>query len=103
MHTADAFAALQYATIFCVADKTIPVRSNTPLASISTSYSMYSANVGVAVAETAMRIVTAWLPLLTIFKLAIVYVSAGAVYTVVFVAALISFAPNLPVAFFLSP
>ena len=56
MHTAVAFAALQYATMFCVAANTIPVRSSTPLASISTSYSIHSAFVGVPDAETAIRL-----------------------------------------------
>ena len=91
--------ALAYTTINFPASTTIPVRSKTPLATNDASYSMYSAADGVLLLATAILTVLAVLAFL-LHRLTDTTenVLAGQVYTVVFVVAVMSNAPNLPVA-----
>ena len=96
--TALTFAADDRTTIFLPASSTIPVLSNTPLANISTSYSMYSEAKGISAAATASLTDIAELPRLHILTLVTANVSTGQVYNVWLVAALKSATPSLPVA-----
>lgn len=91
--------ALAYTTINFPASTTIPVRSKTPLATNDASYSMYSATEGLLLLATAILTVLAVLAFL-LHRLTdtTANVLAGQVYTVVFVVAEMSNAPNLPVA-----
>jgi hypothetical protein len=91
-------AALAYTTNNFPESTTMPVRSKTPLASNDASYSIYSATVGLLALATAILTVLADALRLHKLIVATVKVSAGQVYTVVFVVDEMSNAPNLPVA-----
>jgi hypothetical protein len=75
-----------------------PVLSNTPFGSMVTSYSIYSAAVGVANVDNAILTVHADVPLFKTLTENTVKVFGGTVYTVVFVIALSAAWPNKPVA-----
>ena len=88
-------------TINLPASITIPVRSSTPLATMSASYSMYSPAAGVAELATAMRMsAAAELLLFTTHTVTTENVLAGTVYTVVSAVVVMLAMPNLPVAIF---
>jgi hypothetical protein len=77
---------------------TIPVRSRTPFANKSVSYSRYSLAEGDVLELTAILTVAVVAPLLQTDTVTTENVSAGTVYTVVSVVADKSATPNLPVA-----
>jgi hypothetical protein len=90
-------------TINLPASNTMPVRSSTPLATISASYSMYSPSAGVAELATAMRMsAAAELLLFTTFTVTTLKVFAGTVYRVVSAVVVMLAIPNLPVAILFS-
>ena len=76
----------------------MPVLSKTPFAPICASYSMYSADVGVAASARATRIDAIELPLLQILTDTRLKYPKGTEYNVVSVAADNAACPNNPVA-----
>ena len=90
--------ALALTTNNLPASSTKPVLSRTPLATISTSYSMYSASLGVADDAIAIRTSAGVVPRLHILTVNTENVLVGQVYNVVFVASAKSSVPNLTVA-----